>query len=267
MALLSLQAAGHSLRTPVRAVIVADEEVGSPIGRAVVEAQLAGAAAVIGLEPPHSDGALKSSRLGSARLRLCVSGREAHAALDPARGVSAIDELLDQLEAIRALASTDASTLLNVGTIQGGSRTNVVAGHAEAKIGIRFASRETERATLDALEELKPRREGASIDVEMLSLRPAWPARSSRDPLLDLVVSAARSVGQQVAHRPAAGAGDTNLAGARGLPTLDGFGPRGWGAHAVDETIVVESLADRAALLGAILADRLDNTCPNQIMS
>jgi glutamate carboxypeptidase len=253
MALRALADTGTTPAVPVRAVVVADEEVGSPTGRAVVEAQLESSVAAVGLEPPHPDGALKSARLGSVRLRVKVRGRESHAALDPAGGVSAVDELLDQLAAIRDLIPADASTLFNIGTISGGTRTNVVAGEAEAEIGIRFASSETEASVLAAIRALPPRRPGAQLDIELLSLRPTWPERGS-DAFLGRFRAIGELVGQRVTGRPATGAGDTNLAGSGGVPTLDGLGPIGRGAHALDEGISVESLVQRATLLAALIA-------------
>jgi glutamate carboxypeptidase len=253
MAVRALGSLGAAPACPVRLVTVCDEEVGSPTGRAVVEEQLDGAAAVLGLESPHPDGALKTARRGSTRILLSVRGREAHAALDPGRGVSAIDELFDQVAAARAVVPDDGETLFNVGRIEGGSRANVIAGSASAEIGLRFTSAETERRVLDALTGATPGRPGAVVETRVLSSRPTWPERPD-DPLLDAVARIGARLGQHVTGRPAAGAGDTNLPGSMGLPTLDGLGPRGRGAHAPDESIQVASLAERAALLAAVMA-------------
>ncbi|GAA4614950.1 M20 family metallopeptidase [Actinoallomurus liliacearum] len=253
MALRALRAAGTAPARQVRLVVVADEEVGSPTGRAAVERHLDGAVAVLGLESPHPDGALKNARRGSVRVRLGVQGREAHAALDPGKGVSAIDELIDQLAVVRGVVPADGTTLCNVGRIEGGRRANVIAGEASAEIGLRFASADAERTVLDALAALRPVRAGAVVEASVLSARPTWPERSV-DPLLDHIAGLGGLLGQRITGRPAAGAGDTNLPGSRGLPTLDGFGPPGRGAHAADEAISVAGLADRAALLAGIMA-------------
>jgi glutamate carboxypeptidase len=253
MALRTLDAAGLRVAAPVRAVVVADEEIGSPSGTAVVEAELDGAAAVVGLESPHPDGACKSARRGSTRVALRVRGREAHAALNPGRGVSAIDELLDQLDLVRAAVPADGSALCNIGRITGGRRANVVAGAAEAELGLRFADAAAERRMRAALDGLTPVRDGASVEVEVLTSRPTWPDDPG-NPLLAHLRTVGAAIGQKVGGRPAAGAGDTNLPGSRGLPTLDGLGPRGRGAHAADERIRIASLTERAALLAALLA-------------
>ncbi|MFC6879546.1 MULTISPECIES: M20/M25/M40 family metallo-hydrolase [Actinomadura] len=254
MALRALASAGIALPAPVRAVVVADEEVGSPTGRAVVEAELDGALAVVGLESPHPDGALKSARRGSTRVALRVRGREAHAALDPDRGVSAIDELLDQLAAVRAAVPDDGTTMFNIGRVQGGSRANVIAGEAWAELGLRFTDPDAERRMLGVLRDARPFRAGASVEAEILTSRPTWPDDPA-NPLLAHLAALGAALGQTVEGRPAAGAGDANLPGSLGLPTLDGLGPRGRGAHAPDERIVLEALPARAALLAALLAN------------
>jgi glutamate carboxypeptidase len=120
---------------PVRVVVVADEEIGSPSARSLVTTEAAGVYAAFGLEPPHPNGDLKTSRWGSTRVRIEITGREAHAALDPDSGVSAIDELVDQLIAVRRIVAQYREVLCNVGTITGGGRTNVVHGSASTDIG------------------------------------------------------------------------------------------------------------------------------------
>jgi glutamate carboxypeptidase len=256
MALRALRETGTAPARQVRLVVVSDEEVGSPTGRPVIERHLDGAVAVLGLESPHPDGALKNARRGSTRVLLRVCGREAHAALDPGKGISAIDELFDQVATVRAAVPDDGTTLFNVGRIEGGSRANVIAGEASAEIGLRFTSAAAERQVLDALTGATPQRAGAVVEATVLSTRPTWPERAN-DPLLGSVARVGALLGQDITGRPAAGAGDTNLPGSLGLPTLDGFGPRGRGAHAADEAIKVASLAERAALLAGIMASPL----------
>ncbi|MFD5461331.1 M20/M25/M40 family metallo-hydrolase [Kitasatospora sp. NPDC127059] len=251
-ALALLADLGQRPHRTVRLVVVSDEEVGSPDGRRLVERQLRGAAAVLGLEPPHPDGRLKTARRGSTRVRLTVTGREAHAGNDAHDGVSAVDELVDQLVLVRGLAG-QPGTELNAGRISGGSRANVIAGRAEAELGLRFSTIEAQRRTLDNLTRLTALRPGARVRTEVLSSRPAWPERSG-NPLLRHVRSLAAVLGQQLDGGPAGGAGDTNLPGSRGLPTLDGFGAVGAGAHARHEYIRLDQLAPRIALLAALLA-------------
>lgn len=254
--------AAHALRllrrtgvphAPVVLLVTADEEIGTPTGRDLVEEHARRASGVLGFEPPHPDGALKSARLGSTRLRLTVTGRAAHAALDPLAGVSAIDELVDQLLVVRRLGGAHPTALVNAGTIEGGGLTNMVADRAYADLGLRVPDEATETSLLEGLRALSPVRPGASIDVDVLSTRPAW--SGERDvALLGRAVEAAASVGQIVDARPAAGAADTNLTGRLGVPTLDGFGPLGGGAHATHEHVMTASLVPRVRLAAAMIA-------------
>ena len=243
---------GHSHR-PITLVITADEEIGSPSSRELVADIARDAYAVIGLEPAHPDGALKTSRWGSTRVRIAVTGREAHSALDAALGVSAIDELVDRLRELREILTSYPSVLCNVGTISGGGRTNVVPAFATADIGLRFVDASTEGEVLRRLGTLRPDRVGATVSVEVLSSRPAWPASKVHDALCDAVGQAAASVGQTTIGRAATGAADTNISGALGTPSIDGLGPVGGGAHASHEQIRLSSVFERAALLAAII--------------
>jgi glutamate carboxypeptidase len=248
-------------RRAVRIVLVCDEEVGSPASSPLLVERAEGAAGVIGFESPHPDGALKVGRRGSTRVRLAVTGRAAHAGLDPEDGVSAVDELVDQLMRVREITADPGlpgPVLCNVGTISGGARANVVPAHAEAEIGLRFTDPPTERRVLDALSGLRPVRGGARLSVEVLSSRPTWQSSDADARLLDRISRVARGIGQHVSGRPAAGAGDTNLLGSLGMPTVDGFGPRGGGAHALDEHFLISSLLERIDLLCAVLTVSTD---------
>ncbi|PSL04784.1 glutamate carboxypeptidase [Haloactinopolyspora alba] len=254
-ALETVRARGVAHR-PVRVVIVADEEVGSPSSTELVASCADGAAVALGFESPHPDGALKVGRRGSSRVRVSVRGRASHAALDPGAGVSAVDELVDQLVRVRALvADAPGEVLCNVGTLVGGGKTNVVPAEAGAEIGLRFLDAETERVVLDGLTGLHPVRSGADVITDVLTRRPTWTSGAGEQRLMDVVRAAAASVRQEVTRRPAAGAADTNTTGALGLPTVDGLGPRGAGAHAAHEQAVLASLPERAELVAALLTD------------
>ncbi|MFD3455036.1 M20/M25/M40 family metallo-hydrolase [Streptomyces sp. NPDC058691] len=237
---------------PVRLVVVNDEEIGSPDGRRLVAEHAEGAVAVLGLEAPLPGGALKTGRRGVARIRIDVEGVSVHAGLDAALGVSAIDELVDQLTALRAAVPAPPAAELNVGTVQGGTRANVVSGHARAELGLRFADQEAETAALAAVESLVPIRAGARISTTRLSHRPAW-ADDPANPLAAELIRLAGALGLEPGTGTSGGAGDTNHTGAAGIPTADGLGPEGGGAHSVTEHASVRSLLHRAALLAAYL--------------
>lgn len=246
----ALRALKNQPRRAVRVALVGDEEIGSPHSREFVLRSAAGIAAAIGFESPHPDGALKIGRRGSCRVRIDVAGRASHAALDPEAGVSAVDELLDQLLRIRAITSDPTLTspvLCNAGTIAGGGRANVIPDAAHAELGLRFADATAEARVLEQLEALAPIRPGASIRVTRLSQRPTWQP-SEADAQL------ATQLG--LAGQPAAGGGDTNFLGAAGVPTVDGFGPRGGGAHAITEHASLASLDERIVQLQEFLKIR-----------
>src|SRR5215469_5361833 len=251
-----LRESGRALAQPVQVVLVADEEVSSPDGRTAVMDAAAGAVAVIGLEPPHPDGGLKTGRRGVARVRLECRGREAHAGLAVAGGVSAIDELLDQLVRLRDALPRASDLGWNIGRLSGGTRANVVAGRASAEVGLRFATRQTEQACFSAVRSLTPVRPGARVTAEILSSRPAWPPTPD-NPLAEHVIGLAAGLGERFGARPAGGAGDTNFTGAAGLPTVDGLGPRGRGAHSPAESVRLDSILRRAELLAALFATPL----------
>ena len=253
LAMRMLAETGSAPSRPVRLVIVNDEEVGSPDGRSVVAAHAHGAEAVLGLEPPLPGGGLKVGRRGVARVRLSVDGVAAHAGLDADQGVSAVDELVDQLVALRGLLPRAPEASANVGTVSGGTRANVVAGTADAELGLRFRTAESERQVFAALASLEPVREGARLHTERLSYRPAW-APDPASPLTAELIALARGMGLTLPVGTSGGAGDTNATGAAGLPTVDGLGPEGHGAHSDSETASLTSLLDRSALLAAFLS-------------
>lgn len=238
---------------PVRLLATPDEEVGSGASTPLVRAAADDVAFALGLEAPGAHGGLKTARRGSTRIRLHVTGRAAHAAVDPEAGVSATDELVDQLLAARRYLAGHPSVLANVGVVRGGTRTNVVADRARADLGLRFVTAASEQAVLRHLTDPHPVRDGADVTAEVLSRRPAWEPGAASERLLAAVAAAGARIGQDVTGAPAPGAADTNLTADAGLPTLDGFGPAGGGAHAATEHVRLASIASRAALLAAVL--------------
>ncbi|PZS31495.1 MAG: hypothetical protein DLM58_11650 [Pseudonocardiales bacterium] len=254
LAMRVLRDAGRTLRRPVRLVIVNDEELGSPDGQRVVAAHAAGAVAAIGLEPPLPGGLLKTGRRGVARVLLTIDGVEAHAGLDQALGVSAIDELVDQLVLLRERLPASSGATMNVGIVSGGTRANVVAGRASAEVGLRFAEAHAEHCATQAVESLCAVRPGALLKTEWLAHRRAW-AADPDNPLAAEFAALARDLGLELGSGTSGGAGDTNYTGAAGIPTVDGLGPEGRGAHGPVEEASLRSLLERSALLAAYLSD------------
>lgn len=235
----------------ITVLITCDEEIGSPTSTELVARIAESVDAVLGFESPHPDGALKIGRKGSTRLRVSATGREAHAALDPEKGINAIDELADQLIGParqiveEALAARPGSMLYNVGGIDGGGRANVVPAHASALLGLRFTDPDTEREVIGRFGALTPIHAGGSISTEVLSQRPVWRGSTADEALGEAI---------GIAGRPAAGAADTNTTGSLGVATVDGMGPAGGGAHAAGEHLLVPSFVDRADALTRFLS-------------
>lgn len=256
MMLTALEILKGKPRRSVRILVNADEEVGSPTSQDLAQRATAGVGGAIGFESPHPDGAFKVGRRGTTRVRVDVKGLASHAALDPDKGISAIEELVDQLLVLRSVvdeASATVQVLCNIGTISGGTRANVVPDQASAEIGLRFIDGDSERVVLERLGHLTPVRQGAVVTTTVLSTRPAWKADDGDEALLEKVAAVAQGFGWEAHGRPAAGAGDTNLVGALGVPTIDGFGPCGGGAHAVDEHFMLPDLYRRTTLLVGFL--------------
>ncbi|MDN5727328.1 MAG: M20/M25/M40 family metallo-hydrolase, partial [Propionibacteriales bacterium] len=237
---------------PVIMVVVADEEVGSPTSRELINELAGQVQAALGFESPHPKGELKRGRHGSTRVRISVTGKAAHAALDPESGVAATDELVDQLARLRPIVDREG-VLCNVGSLTAPGKTNVVNDHAEAELGLRFAEARVESEVLDQLTSLLPINPRAEVRVEVLSRRPAW-TPAADDTLLAAARAVAAELGQDFDAFPAAGAADTNAVGRLGVPTLDGLGPWGAGAHARHEQFDISALSPRIALVQGILA-------------
>ncbi len=238
---------------PVRVLLTADEETGSATARDLILRHGREAALVLVPEPPLAGGALKTARKGWAVYRLETRGRAAHAGIEPERGVSAADELVDQLLRVRMLADPHVGTTVNVGTVQGGTAANVVAEGACAELDVR-ATCSAEQTRVDhALVALAPVREGADVRVHRLHMRPPMERTAAIAEMFTRARELAATIGISLREGSAGGTSDGNLVGALGVPVLDGLGPEGAGAHALDERVRIASLTDRAALIALLI--------------
>ena len=250
-AVRALDAAGLD-RPPLRFVLNGDEELGSPTSRSTVEAAAAGIAAALVMEP-GVDGALKTARKGVGMFRLDVRGVEAHAGLDPDKGVSAVDELARQILRLRELHDLARGTSVNVGTIGGGSRNNVIAGHAWATVDVRVTDPE-EAARIDtALAAVTPTRDRLQVAVTGGWNRPPMPRTAGISAMFDLAHVLADGLGDRLPESAAGGGSDANFLAALDVPLLDGVGAVGAGAHARDEHIDVDATVARTALVAGLV--------------
>jgi glutamate carboxypeptidase len=242
------------LPRPVVLLATSDEEVGSYTSRTWIEAEARRAAYVLVMESPLPGGVLKTSRKGSGNFKLTVTGRAAHAGVEPEKGISAIQELAHQILRIHGLNNLEKGTTLNVGVISGGTRPNVVAASAEAIIDLRvWTQSELDRVT-EAMNNLQPVMEGATLEVEGGENRPPLERKVTKH-LFAQAQTIGRKLGLDLKEGGTGGGSDGNLTGALGIPTLDGLGVPGHGAHADHEHIEVAQIASRAALLVALIME------------
>ncbi|WP_235215272.1 M20 family metallopeptidase [Phaeacidiphilus oryzae] len=252
-ALRALDAAGLP-RPAVRLVLNGDEEVGSLSSRPVIEAEAAGAPAVLVFEA-SADSAVKTARKGVGLFRLTATGREAHAGLDPTKGVSAVDEIARAILAVHGLSRPEAGTTVNVGTVHGGTRSNVTAGRAVADLDVRVADRSEAERIDRGLAALRPHHPEASIEVGGEWNRPVMERTPGGARLYDLARRVASDLGFALRECSVGGASDGNFAAALGLPVLDGLGAVGDGAHARSEHISVSGMTERCALAAGVLLE------------
>jgi glutamate carboxypeptidase len=240
---------------PLAFMITADEEIGSPDGRAVVEELARAADAVLVLEPPVREGTITTARSGLARYQMRITGRAAHAGNGSRAGVSAVEELAHQTLALHGLPELIEGARVNVGQVGGGTGDNVVAGQAWARIDARAWTAAAQRELEQAIHSLKPRLEGAGIEITGGVTRPPMIQSQEAGRLAERALAIAAGLGIELAQHISAGGSDGNFAAAVGTPVLDGLGPDGVGAHAVDERVSVESLEERIDLLEALLRE------------
>jgi glutamate carboxypeptidase len=238
----------------VALLVVSDEETGSESSRAITEAEARKSAAVLVLEPGTGlAGKLKTSRKGVGAFNLRVEGRAAHAGVDFANGASAIVELARQIEKIVGFTDVGRGITVNPGIIFGGTRTNVVAAEAEAAVDIRVV-RERDGARLTKqFQKLRPFDRRCRLTVTGGLNRPPMERTKAIAALFSQAKELALELGVNLEESSTGGGSDGNFTAALGTPTLDGLGGVGEGAHAMNESILVDRIADRTALLARLL--------------
>ncbi len=238
----------------VSVLLVSDEEVGSCSSRRITEELAKKMTAVFVLEPSYGKkGAVKTARKGVGEYALKVTGRAAHAGLDFEKGHSAILELARQIERISRLVDRKRGLTLNVGLVQGGTRANVVAAEAKATIDVRVA-RKADAMTIDRkLRGLKAVDRQCKLELHGGVDRPPMERSPHVVRLFQSAAELARRMGWSLEEATVGGGSDGNLTAALGIPTLDGLGGVGEGAHAPTESIVSSELPRRAALLAGLI--------------
>jgi len=236
-------------------LLTADEEVGSGASRPHIEQLARESRAVLVFEPSLEREGVKSARKGVGNYRLVAEGIAAHAGADPRRGASAILELARQIVAIEALNDPARGLSLNVGVVSGGSRSNVVAERAGADIDVRVTSRADAEAIDRALRALTPVNPDVRLTLAGGLNRPPMERLPGTAALVGRVQVIATRQGYDISEGMVGGGSDGNFTAALGIPTLDGLGADGDGAHALDEHVRLASLPRRAALVASLLAE------------
>lgn len=245
---------GDQLPRPLTVLLVSDEEVGSDTSRRITENLARKSSAVLVLEPAHGlKGAVKTARKGVGEYVLKVIGKSAHSGLDFEKGESAIVELARQIIAISGLVDLKRGLTLNVGTIQGGTRTNVVPGEASAVFDVRIARINDATGIDRKLRSLKPFNRKCKLEITGGINRPPMERTPSIVALYKKAGDIAKQLGWKLEEAAVGGGSDGNFTAGLGIPTLDGLGGVGEGAHGSHESVVISELPRRAALLAALI--------------
>jgi glutamate carboxypeptidase len=256
IAMLAVRALAHSPQgLPGRIVFLftSDEETGSASSRPAIEDEARRSAAVLVLEPGLPGGAVKTARKGCGQYTLRVSGVAAHAGVEPEKGASAILELARHVVALPRLADHTSGLTLNVGTIRGGTRPNVVPDDAVATVDVRVTAM-ADAARIDAsLRALRVHDSRTSIEVTGGFERPPLERTPAVVGLYRQAQAVASELGRSLGEGATGGGSDGNFTAALGVPTLDGLGAVGGGAHAIGEHVEIASLPWRAALVAGLL--------------
>jgi glutamate carboxypeptidase len=251
----ALKAAGIKRDKRLVFLWTSDEEIGSESSRRTIEREALRSDAVLVLEPSFGpDGRLKTARKGVGGAEIVVTGRSAHAGVDPEKGVNAVHELALQIQRIMKLNDPRLGITVQATVVAGGTVSNVIPASARAELDIRY-SRMADAATLQRqLRRLRPILKGAHVEVRGERNRPPLERTPATRALFRQAQSLMRDMGLPLGEAATGGGSDGNLTAALGVPTLDGLGAVGDGPHSPHEHVVIRALPERAALIAGLLA-------------
>jgi glutamate carboxypeptidase len=242
------------LLRPVTVLLVSDEEVGSNSSRAITEALATRSAAVLVFEPSYGrSGAVKTARKGVGEYLVKVTGKAAHAGLDFEKGVNAILELARQIEEVSGFTELKKGLTVNVGVVSGGSRTNVVPAEAAAQVDVRIARLKDAAGIDKKMRRLRPFNRKCKVEVTGGVNRPPMERTAGVAALYAQASTIARELGWKLEEAAVGGGSDGNFTAGLGIPTLDGLGGVGDGAHATHEHILISELPRRAVLIAGLI--------------
>jgi glutamate carboxypeptidase len=249
----AIAALGLKTRHPVTLLLTCDEEIGSKTSRSLVEEEARRAVAALVLEPPIPGGIVKTGRKGIGGFTLKVTGRAAHAGLDPSQGINAIVELAHQTLRLAALNDYERGITVNVGVANGGTTSNVVPAEASAKIDFRYWHDYDGMQVEETIRTLQPVLNGAKLELTGGINRPPMERSEKNLALYELAKRCAAEFDIDLKEGTVGGGSDGNFTAALGVPTLDGLGVDGAGAHAEHEHILLADIPRRAALLTRLI--------------
>jgi glutamate carboxypeptidase len=236
-------------------LVTGDEELGSPSSRGLIETAAQGCEAVLVMEPSGVGGALKRQRKGVSRYEVRVQGRAAHAGLEPETGVNAAVEMAHQILAVGSISDAAQGTTVTPTVAAAGDTVNTVPAQATLAVDSRAWTGVEQNRVHEAMFALAPWLDGARVAVTGGPNRPPMEAHSSAS-LFARARRHARALGlEEPSAIAVGGASDGNFTAGMGVPTLDGLGAVGGGAHAEDEHVLVDELANRTAVLASLIAD------------
>jgi glutamate carboxypeptidase len=257
IALFAVDALSGVRRSPQKRIVflwTSDEEIGSGTSRALIEREARRSDAVLVLEPASGlDGRVKTGRKGVGEIEIIATGRAAHAGLNPEGGINAIEEIARQIARISRWNQPSRGTTVNAGVIEGGTRTNVIPEKAQVVLDVRAVHAGDMRTLERKFRALRPILPGAKLQIRGGFNRPPMERKSSAA-LYAKVRALAKEMGVTLGEAYVGGGSDGNFTAALGVPTLDGLGAVGEGAHSPDENIVIRALSERAALVACLMA-------------
>lgn len=236
----------------VEMLITADEEVGSYASRELIEQRAKATGAVLVLEPSADGGALKTARKGVGTFRVDIGGRAAHAGLEPEKGINALIELATQVQRISAIANPKLGTTVTPTVASAGTTENVVPAMAQIVVDVRVVVPEEKNRVEREMAALTPTVAGATISVSGSINRPPMHESASAELFAVALKIAAEMNLDGITGVAVGGGSDGNFTAAVGIPTLDGLGAVGGGAHADSEHVLISKMGERAALLAGV---------------
>jgi len=239
---------------PINVLLSCDEEVGSDTGRTYVEREAKSAKYCLVFEP-SANGKVKTGRKGTGGYTLKTHGIPSHAGLDPKKGASAILEISRQIEKLHSFTDFELGTTISVGTVKGGTTTNVIPAEAECSIDVRFETMEEASRVENELKSLTSFDERVKLELLGEINRPPMERTEGVMELYRKAKSIAQTFDYKVEETQVGGASDGNFVGALGIPVLDGLGISGDGAHTLDEYILIDDIPKRATLLALMLLE------------